>query len=130
MRGAGGTQGGLGRFFIGLAMMIGGGYLFLNSINVVTGFHWGHRFHFQGFNLPSGLILIPTIFGIGLIFYNSKNILGWILFLGSLLALSLGVLMSVKFSFARMTAFDLIMILVLVFGGLGFFVSSLKDLSG
>ena len=42
MGGAGGTEGGVGRFFLGLIMMIGGGYLFLNNIHVTTGFGSGY----------------------------------------------------------------------------------------
>ncbi len=35
IKGAGGTNGGFGRFFIGLAMMVGGGYLFLSSLRSI-----------------------------------------------------------------------------------------------
>ena len=38
MKGAGGSSGGVGQFFIGLIMMIGGFYLFLNAISVSTNF--------------------------------------------------------------------------------------------
>ncbi len=127
MRGAGGTQGGLGRFFIGLAMMIGGGYLFFDSIRV-SGFGFGHALYsFGGFGMTSGMILIPFIFGIGLLFYNARNPLGWILSAGSLLALAFGIIRSLRFSFAAMSAMDLLIILVLLFGGIGLFLSSLRD---
>ena len=84
MRGAGGTSGGLGSFFIGLIMMCGGFYLLLNAITVSSSFGMGSRLYgFSGMggslNVTSGMIMIPFIFGVGLIFYNSKNILGWIL---------------------------------------------------
>ena len=128
-RGAGGTDGGVARFFIGLAMMIGGGYLFLDSIHI--GFHWGYGlYRFGGFQLTSGMVLIPFIFGVGFIFYNAKNPIGWILAAGSLLALAFGVIRSLRFSMTGLSAFDLVMILVLLFGGVGLFVSSLRDLGG
>lgn len=41
--GAGGTEGGIGRFFMGLIMMVAGGYLFLNNIQVGHSFHMGTR---------------------------------------------------------------------------------------
>jgi hypothetical protein len=68
------------------------------------------------------------MFGIGLIFYNSKNIFGWVLSLGSITALIFGVISSIRFSFRSMTSFDLIVILVLAIGGLGLFLRSLKSL--
>lgn len=129
MRGAGGTSGGAGRFFIGLFMMIGGGYLFLDSVHV--GWHFGHGFYrFGGFNVTSGMILIPLIIGVLFIFYNAKNPIGWIIAAGSLLAFIFGVIKSLQFHMERMSAFSLILILVLLFGGVGLFISSLKDFSG
>ncbi|MFH1092334.1 MAG: hypothetical protein V1742_12275 [Pseudomonadota bacterium] len=128
-KGAGGTEGGVGRFFIGLAMMIGGGYLFLDSIRI--GFNWGYGlFSLWGFHLTSGMVLIPFIFGIGIIFYNARNPIGWVLTGGSLLALAFGVIRSIRFHLTGMSAFELLVILVLVFGGLGLFLSSLRTIRG
>lgn len=128
LQGAGGTQGGMARFFIGLAMLVGGGYLFLTSIRVGTGFNWGSGlFGIGGFTLTSGMILIPFIFGIGIIFFNAKNVIGWVLACGSLLALAFGIIRNVQLSLIPMTAFDLLIILVLVFGGIGLLLSALRD---
>ena len=53
LRGAGGSTGGIGLFFIGLLMMCGGFYLLLNSITVSS--HFGlayHVFILRGFITP------------------------------------------------------------------------------
>ncbi|PIE74723.1 MAG: hypothetical protein CSA18_03405 [Deltaproteobacteria bacterium] len=127
-RGAGGSEGGTGRFFTGLVMMIAGGYLFFNSIRVSHGFHMGyHLYSFGRFHLTSGMVMVPLIFGVGIIFYNSKNILGWILSASSLIMLAFGVISSIRFTMKSMSSFDLIVIIVLAIGGLGLFLSSLKD---
>lgn len=133
MRGAGGTSGGLGHFFIGLVMMCGGFYMLLNAINVSSSFGMGMRLYgFSGmggnYNITSGMVMIPFMFGIGLIFYNSKNIFGWILAIGSIVGLVFGVISSIRFTFKTMTSFDLIVILILAIGGLGLFLRSLKNL--
>ena len=133
MKGAGGTSGGLGQFFIDLVMMCGGFYMLLNAINVSSSFGMGMRlygFSAMGGNyqLTSGMIMIPFMFGVGLIFYNSKNLIGWILSIGSITGLIFGVISSIRFSFRSMTSFDLIVILVLAMGGLGLFLRSLKSL--
>ena len=133
MNGAGGTSGGLGQFFIGLIMMCGGFYLLLNAITVTSGFGMGMRlygFSAMGgsYSVTSGMVMIPFMFGVGLIFYNGKNILGWILALGSITGLIFGVISSIRFSFRSMTSFDLIVILVLAMGGLGLFLRSLKKI--
>jgi predicted membrane channel-forming protein YqfA (hemolysin III family) len=72
--------------------------------------------------------MIPFMFGIGMIFYNSRNLLGWLLALGSIVMLIVGVITSVRFRLAHMTAFELLTILVLMIGGLGLFLSSLRKI--
>jgi len=133
MKGAGGTSGGLGHFFIGLIMMCGGFYMLLNAITVTSSFGMSMRlygFSAMGgnYNITSGMVMIPFMFGVGLIFYNSRNIFGWILSLGAITGLIFGVISSIRFSFKTMTSFDLIVILVLAMGGLGLFLRSLKAL--
>lgn len=127
MKGAGGTSGGIGSFFIGLLMMCGGFYMLLKAIKVTSSFGFSHSLYSAGgMSLTSGMIMIPFIFGVGLMFYNAKNILGWILTFGSLVGLIFGVISSINFRFTHMSAFDLIVILVLSVGGLGIFLRSLK----
>ncbi len=129
-RGAGGTDGGTGSFLIGLAMMIGGGYLLLNNIVVRPNFGFGSvAFRFGGLSVTSGMILIPFMFGVGMIFYNSRNWIGWLLACGSLLALIFGVIANMSLELTRMSAFDLIIILVLLVGGLGLFLRALRSSS-
>jgi hypothetical protein len=128
IQGAGGTSGGIGRFFIGLIMMIAGGYLFLNAIRITHHFHLRRAIYSFGgrFNLTSGMVLIPLIFGIGFIFYNYKNLLGWILSIASLIMLGFGVISSIQFRMQNMSAFELIMVLILMIGGIGLFLSSFR----
>ncbi len=129
--GAGGTEGGAGRFFLGFIMMCAGFYMLLSAITITSGFHLGlgiYRFSMMGggFTVTSGMILIPLILGVGMIFYNARNMVGWLLSLGSLGALIFGVISTLRMGFRPMSAFDLITILVLAFGGLGLFLSSLR----
>ena len=128
MRGAGGTEGGIGRFFIGLVMMMAGGYLFLHNIHVSVGFGMGYRFFsFWGVGITSGMVLVPFLFGVGMIFYNARNIIGWTLAVGSLVMLSFGVITETRFHLRGMTAFELLTILVLMVGGIGLFLGSLRS---
>ena len=127
MRGAGGTEGGMGRFFIGLIMLVAGGYLFLHSINVSIGMGLGYQFFSMwGFGITSGMVLVPFIFGIGMIFYDAKNWIGWLLAGGSLVMLGFGVIAQTRFHLNAMTAFDLLTILVLLVGGIGLLLSALR----
>lgn len=127
MNGAGGTSGGSSKFFLGLAMMCAGFYLLFNAIGVSSSFGLGARlFGSSGYGVTGGMILLPLIIGVGLVFFNAKNYLGWLLAIGSLVALLAGVIASVQFNLRSMNAFELIVILVLAFGGLGLFLRSLR----
>lgn len=128
MRGAGGSQGGELQFLIGLVMMVAGFYLLLNSISIDSQFGFGMRLYgIGGMGITSGILMIPLIAGVIFIFYNVKNLIGWVLSIGSLVALIVGVLANARFSLRGMSSFDLIVILVLAFGGLGLFLRSLKS---
>jgi len=128
MNGAGGTSGGSGQFFLGLIMMCGGFYLLLNGIVVSSNFGLGARLFGigSGYGVTGGMILIPLIIGIAMVFYNAKNYLGWLIMIASFGALVFGVISSVSMNLRTMSAFELICIVTLAFGGLGLFLKSLR----
>lgn len=127
MRGAGGTPGGTLMFLLGIIMMIGGFYLLLSSIVIRAQWGLGYSvYSFGGFGITSGMIMIPFLIGVAMVFYDSRNLLGWLLAVGSAVALIFGVIASVNFNLRSMSAFDLMVILVLAFGGIGLILRSLK----
>lgn len=127
MRGAGGSQGGEWQFLIGIVMMVAGFYLLFNSIVIDSRFGLGMRLYgVGGLGITSGMLMIPFIAGVVFIFYSARYPVGWLLSVGSLVALIVGVLANSQFRFSSMSAFDLIVILVLAFGGLGLFLRSLR----
>ena len=124
IEGAGGTPGGIYTFLFGLAMTIGGGFLFVNHVQV--GYGSGHGFwHFYGRN-THGLILIPLIIGIGFLFFNNRSIAGWVLTGGGALIIFLGVIVNLRFSFPRTSLYNLLVMLVLLAGGIGLVLRSLR----
>src|SRR5262245_39986423 len=120
MNGAGGTTGGVGEFFVGLAMAVGGGYLLTQRVTVTSGF-WGY-FGDYGF----GLSLLPLVIGVGLLFFDGKSKLGWVLTVGGALIIFLGVLMNLRIYFAPTSLFNTLVMLVLLGGGLGLVARSLR----
>jgi hypothetical protein len=109
-------------------MIIAGGYLFLDSIQVTNIFSIRHSLYsVGGYGLTTGILLIPFFIGIGLIFYNGKSILGWVVAGGSLLAIIIGMIASLQFVLVNVSALDFIIIAVLLFGGIGLFLRSLRN---
>ena len=128
MNGAGGTSGGVGQFFLGLIMMCGGFYLLLNGVVVSSSFGIGSRlFGIGGYGVTGGMILIPLVIGIAMIFYDAKSVLGWLVAVASFGAMVFGVIASDSLNLRTMTAFELLCILALAFGGLGLFLRSLRS---
>ena len=124
MKGAGGTQGGVAQFFVGLAMAVGGAYLLAQRVTVTSGlwgFLGGHTF---------GLSLLPLVVGAGVLFYDGKSRLGWVLTLGGALIVSLGILANLRVYFEPTSLFDTLVMLVLLAGGLGLLARSLKPQAG
>jgi predicted outer membrane lipoprotein len=80
-----------------------------------------------GFGVTTGMVLIPFIGGVLLVFYDSKNKAGWLLGGGALLALVFGVISSIHLRLRNMSVFELLVLLVLCFGGLGLMLRSLKS---
>lgn len=128
MIGAGGTKGFIAQFFIGVVMFVVGIYLFLSNITVTNQFSLRTAMlSFGTVDIVSGILLIPLMFGIGFVFYNRKSVIGWILIIGSIGLLIVGVIASLRFVFKPMNVFSLLIIFVLTFGGLGLFLSSLRE---
>jgi len=96
-----------------------GGYLIAHRVSVV-GAYWG----FYG---PStfGITLIPMLFGIGLLFFNGKSSIGWILTIGGFCFILAGVIANLHVYFQPTTLFDTLVMLVLLVGGLGMIARSM-----
>ncbi len=111
--GAGGTPGGLVEFFIGLGMSIAGAYLLTNQVTVTSGF-WS----FYG-RSAFGLTLVPLIFGIGVLFFNGKSIVGWLLLFTGIIIIFAGIIANLQIYFQPTSLFNTITMLILLAGGIG-----------
>jgi hypothetical protein len=120
MKGAGGTQGGVAQFFVGLAMAVGGAYLLTSRVTVASGF-WSF---FGGRTF--GLSLLPLVVGAGLLFYDGRSRLGWGLTGAGVLIVFLGILLNLRIYFEPTSLFDTLLMLVLLAGGIGLVARSLK----
>ncbi len=120
MNGAGGTAGGVGLFLVGLAMVVAGGYLITNQVQVTTGF-WStfgpHTF---------GLTLLPLLCGVGLLFFDGKNVFGWILTMGGAIVILMGILVNLQIYFQTTSLYNTLIMFALLAGGLGLIARSLR----
>jgi hypothetical protein len=116
----GGTSGGLGSFLVGLAMAAGGGYLLLQQVTVTS-----HVWRFFGYD-AFGLSLVPLLAGIGLLFYNGRSVLAWLLvFVGTVIIFA-GIIVNLQIFIRPTSLFNTLIILILLVGGLGLVARSLR----
>jgi hypothetical protein len=123
-RNVGGTPGGTKTFLLGLIMAIAGGYLLLNQVTV----HGGYWFWAGAYGRSFGLTLIPLLFGIGILFFNGKSIVGWVLTGGGALVILVGIIVNMDINFRQTSLFNTILILVLLVGGIGLIVRSVMPM--
>ena len=115
-------------FFLGFAMACAGGWLLTNQVTVTSQF-FASSFLVPGINYHMntfGLSLLPFIIGVAFLFFNGKSIIGWLLTVGGLAMIFVGILMSLHIYFQPTTLFNTLIMLVLLFGGIGLIFRSLK----
>ena len=116
----------LTRFFAGLALMIVGLFILFNRVHVGPA-GWGGwgRFTIGNFSFPSGLVMVPFIIGVVWMFGTGGNLASKIFTAFSVLLILAAIIMNTTFWLDRMTMFDWILILVMIFGGGGIVASVL-----
>ena len=120
MKGAGGTEGGVGTFLLGTVLTAGGAYLLTNQVVVTSGF-WD----WFGPN-TFGMTLIPLMLGIGFLFFDASSKPGWLLTLIGATIILLGVIVNLRVYFQPTSLFNTLMMLGMLAGGLGLVARSLK----
>jgi len=125
IRGAGGTPGGVGTFFLGLALTVVGGYLVLNQVQVSSSFDF---FGLWGWSRPAGfgLTILPLLIGIGVLFFDGKSKIGWILCAGGALTILAAILMSLSIHWTPTSLFNTLFMFALLAGGFGLIARSLR----
>ncbi|MBN8741472.1 MAG: hypothetical protein J0H86_18340 [Xanthomonadaceae bacterium] len=119
--GAGGTPGGIGQFLLGFALAVAGGWLLTNQV-VVSGGSW----MLWGYN-SFGVSLIPFVLGVALLFFNGRSVFGWLLLVAGLVIIIAGVLVNLRVYFVATSLFNTLLMLVLLFGGIGLIARSLRS---
>ena len=120
LRGAGGTPGGVGTFFLGFMMIVAGGYLLTDQVMVTSGaWRWG------GYN-AFGLSLLPLLLGVGLLFVNGRSLAGWFLTGAGAVIIFVGILAHLEIYFRPTSLFNTLLMLILLVGGLGLVARSLR----
>jgi len=126
MRNVGGTPGGTKTFLLGLIMVIVGGYLLFDHVQVHGGFwRWGGL---GGYGSSFGITLIPLLLGIGILFANGSSFAGKVLVGGGFLVILAGIIANLDIHFRQTSLFNTLVMLTLLVGGVGLVVRSVMPM--
>jgi hypothetical protein len=116
----GGTPGGIGQFLLGFAMTCIGGFLITHQVTVV-GSYWS----FWGGG-SFGVTLLPMLFGVAILFWNGKSVIGWLLTVAGALFIFAGIIANMHIYFQPTSLFNTMVMLILLVGGLALIARSLR----
>lgn len=128
IRNVGGTPGGARTFLLGIVMVIIGGYLLFNQVQVTSG-HGFWNFGIGGYGTSFGITLIPLLIGIAILFSNGKSLVGRVLTGGGMLMIVIGIIANLDIHFRQTSLLNTIIMLTCLVGGIGLVVRSVMPMS-
>lgn len=122
MNKAGSSDHELLQFFIGFVLLGAGVYWILNSFEVSSS--WG-LYSFFGLNITGGVMMIPLLVGIGLLFFCEKKIIGGCVTVLGLAIILISLLSSVSFHARYNTLYVYVLMFGMVAAGAGLLIKTL-----
>ena len=106
------------QFLAGLAMLVSGLFIFSQKVTVFSGF-FGFGWRMGGFYMSNGLIIVPLIIGIVWMFATEGSFPSKVFTAASVLLIIVAIIMTTNITLTRMTLYEWVLLLVLIFGGAG-----------
>ncbi|MBD5470222.1 MAG: hypothetical protein HDR19_03675 [Lachnospiraceae bacterium] len=102
----------------GLLMLVAGLFILSQKVMVSSGF-FGYGFMIGGIHLGNGLIMVPFIIGILWMFGSGGSLLSKLFTIASVVIIIVAIIMTTNLSMIRISLYEWVLILVLIFGGAG-----------
>lgn len=106
------------QFLAGLAMLVSGLFIFSQKVTVSSGF-FGFGWRMGGFYMSNGLIIVPLIIGIVWMFATEGSFPSKVFTAAGVLLIIVAIIMTTNITLTRMTLYEWVLLLVLIFGGAG-----------
>lgn len=112
-------------FFIGILMFGGGLFLIFQNAQVSSSWGSGYFYHIGSWGIPNGLIMLPVIIGIVMLFLMDRKIFGWIVTILGIIFILLTIIMSVRIVWRTTSVYVFIIMFGLVAAGGGLILRAL-----
>lgn len=120
------TRNDLLMFFIGLILLGAGLFWLFQRTSVATVGIFSGTLLFGTVTIPTGVILLPLIIGVILLFFmEKKRVIAWIVTATGIVVVLLSILMSVRISFERISLFEFICMFGFIAAGTGLLLRTL-----
>ena len=110
-------------FLVGLVICGLGIFLVFQNTILYTNFS---LMDLLGFNPPFGVVLLPLIIGVGILFFNDKSIFGWLLIIFGLITIIAGILMGLKIFFKPVTLYQGLLMFCTITAGVGIMLKAIS----
>lgn len=102
------------QFLAGIIMLGVGLYWFMSSVQVTTGFG---SFMIGSFHVGTGLVIVPFLVGVVMLFYNFKSVLAKGITIVGIVIIIASIIMNTHFYFTSRNLYEYLLMLVFIFGG-------------
>lgn len=106
-------------FFAGLLMFGAGLFMILQNAVVTSSWGHGYFYHIGSWGIPNGMIMLPVLIGIVMLFLMERKLFGWIVLVLGIIFILLSIIMSVKIVWRNTNAYMFILMFGLVAAGGG-----------
>ncbi len=106
-------------FFLGLLMFGGGLFMILQNAQVTTSWGYGYFYHIGSWGVPNGMIMLPVLIGIVMLFLMEKKLPGWIVTVLGIIFILFTIISSVRITWITTSAYTFILMFGLVAAGGG-----------
>lgn len=104
------------QFFVGLLMLAAGLYMIFQHIEIRNSMRSGF-IYFGNFGMPNGLIFLPILIGIVMLFLMEKKVYGWIVIAVGIVIVLAAVLLNTQMTWRGTNAFNYIIMFGLTAAG-------------
>ena len=111
------------QFFIGLILVGLGLFWVFQSANVRTNF--ASYYYIGTFGVPNGVVIIPLLIGIVMMFFCKRRIFAWIVTVIGILIILLSILMSVRIDWSGTPLYSFILMFGFIAAGAGLLLKTL-----
>lgn len=108
-------------FVLGFLLLVFGVYMVFQSTQVSSSWPW----YIGSFSVPTGVIVVPLLIGIGMLFFNSKSAAGWLLTVLGAMFIIVTIIMSVSIHFSTTSLFTFVLMFGSITAGAGMMMRAL-----